>query len=234
MKRVALTFAGTSALAVAGFVAATVGLAGGSKSDPRAGPSSDAVLDAATSAVRTPAVADPRGGPPWVIREYQTTDGRHCAKPGRQLGAEVGSLRARSDGRGYDAVGTSIGEGGDCVDVDAIPEGAPLAWHIASDQHDPSTGQRRPVSYIWGLARPEVNRINIQTRSGSTTAAVTAGHAFIAVLGGDVAADEVTLEAVLGDDSSRTITVPRPSDTVRDLILHPPSGDEIAREDPRR
>lgn len=203
-----------SATAIAGF--------GGG--DQRSAPSGEAPLDRGSAAIRVPDAADPRGGPPWAVKEFRTQDGRFCAKPGRRVGGEVGSL-AR-DGH---VVGAGIDEGGVCNDVEALAPREPIGWHVSSQIQDPRTGRTDPVSFTWGFARPEVERVTVETRQGTRTVPVSAGHTFIAVTPGRAAPYGVTLIAHLADGSERRVAVPPPSEDIRRQMLDPPQGPELHR-----
>jgi hypothetical protein len=186
------------------------------------GPSEAAAINRASASIGTPDAADPRGGPPWAMMEYSTADGRNCGKPGRRIGHLVGSLS-----RTGELVGTDIDEGGVCIDVEAIPESEPLSWQISSLLEDPLSGEPDPVTFIWGLARPEVRKVLITTQFGKRIAPVGPGHTFIAVVRGQAAPYGVTLTAVLADQSSTDVVVPPPPDGIRQNMLHPPQGREL-------
>lgn len=163
--------------------------------------------------------ADPRGGPPWAMLEYSTADGRRCGKPGRRVGGRVGVLR--QDGS---LGGTEPAEGGVCVDVASLPSAAPLVWHVSALLEDPLSGRRDPVSFVWGLARPEVRSVRVSTRVGERLAPVGPGGTYIAVLPGQVAPYGATLTAMLDDGTTREVTVPPPDPVIRQEMLNPPQG----------
>jgi hypothetical protein len=86
------------------------------------------------------------------------------------------------------------------------------------------------VSFVWGVARPEVGRVRIATRNGTRTVPVTPGHGFIAVFPGDeVAAYRVTLTARRDDGGEREMVIPPPPRSIRDRILHPPERERPSR-----
>ncbi len=211
------------AIVASGLVAAgAVGVAQDKlRKDARPAPPSAVAIDTATATTRTPSVADPRGGPAWSTVEFRTRDGRWCAKPGRLIAGQIGNLGARGQ-----ITGSSLREGGDCVDVDALSTEQPIAWHV-SEEYDNGTTTRNPVSYVWGLARPDVERVIIDTNAGPQTATVSAGHAFIAVFAGRISLDAVTMRAIDQDATSKTITLPAPGPNTRDLLRNPPTADEL-------
>jgi len=216
---------------VSGFVSATAfGVGGWSRQETpnssRSGASDFAALDRGSAAIRTPDQTDPRGGPPWAVHESKTQDGRVCAKPGRRIGAQVGS-----PGRDGSLAGTDIGTGGVCTDIAAIPAERPVAVHVSGDDFDSRTGRRDPATFVWGLAREEVTRIKLTTAAGTRSVPVTAGGAFIAVFPGlEAAATQITVEATLDDQDARSFALPAPSASIRQRILNPPSTEQIERE----
>lgn len=219
---------GVLVLAVVGSGAAgvaAVGLADDPRPDARAVPSDSVPLAEGTAAVRSPSQPDPRGGPPWSTVEFRTEDGRWCAKPGRLVDGSVGNV----DYKGR-LVGASLKEGGDCVDVARLTTDAPVAWHVSVEEHNPRTGAREPVSFVWGLARPGVAQVRVVSGALVRFASVSSGRAFIAVLPGRITENVVTLDAILqGGEAKRIVTLQRPSGTGnhRDLVTHPPTPEEL-------
>lgn len=208
-------------LALAAVAAGAVGVAVGQQAvaPPPSAVSDQLAIREETAKVNAADAADPRGGPPWAMLEYRTADGRRCGKPGRRVGGQVGILR-----RDGSLGGTDPSEGGVCVDVSAIPREAPLVWHVSALLEDPQTGRRDPVSFVWGLARPEVEAVRVSTRLGERRAAVGPGGTWIAVLPGQVAPDGATLTALLADGSTREVTIPPPDPAIRRQMLDPPQG----------
>ena len=217
--------------AVSGTAAVTtVGLAGGEPPmNARPAPPADLTLQEDTAAIRTPSQADPRGGPHWSTIEFRSADGRWCAKPGRIVGGQVGSLNARGG-----VIGTSLKQGGDCVDVDQLSPEEPFAWHVSEEYDDPQTGARSPVSYVWGLARPEVSSVEVSTSAGTRTVPVSAGRAFIAVFPGRILLEAVKITAVNRNGGAKSVTLPAPSgkSNMRDLYKDPPTPEELKAAEP--
>jgi len=228
-RRVGVGMVVAAALSVGGIaVAATQVIEIGK--DAAATPPSAVKLQESTAATRTPEQPDPRGGPPWTTVEFRTNDGRWCAKPGRLVGDRVGSLDANGG-----VIGTSLKEGGDCVDVTKLSADAPLAWHLSSEAGDPRTGSREPISYVWGLARPGITSVNVSTASLARTVNVSTGRAFIAVLPGNLMTESVTIRALGPNGATTVVMLPSATNTAntRDLFKDPPTPAELAAADGR-
>lgn len=198
---------------------AAVGQEGAAPPPPSAA-ADELAIQEETVRVGTADATDPRGGPPWAMLEYSAADGRRCGKPGRRVGGRVGVLR-----RNGSLGGTEPSEGGVCVDVSSLSDAAPLVWHVSALLEDPTSGRRDPVSFVWGLARPEVESVRVSTQVGERVARVGPGGTYIAVLPGQVAPYGATLTAMLDDGSTREVTVPPPDPAIRQEMLNPPQGE---------
>lgn len=216
------TYALIIGVAIATLAAATaVGGISGAQSDPRPGPSDEAGLDRASAALLASDARDPRGGPAWAVKEYRTTDGRVCAKPGRRVGSHVGSLQ-----RDGTLAGSDIREGGDCVDVDQLSDAEPISWHISTEVHDPRTGAKAPVTFIWGLARPDVKQVTIAANGGERTSAFGSNRGFITVFDGAAMGDSVKFTLHMADGTSRTYTTPELGPSQRETLRRQLAGIE--------
>ncbi len=158
-----------------------------------------------TARIGTRDAADPRGGPPWALKEFLAVDGRVCARPGRRQADKVGGLTDKGQVREGNLTIGAI-----CLDRAALDAEVPVDWHISTDHLNPLTGQRDPVTYVWGFVAAGYETVRIKTRTAETAAEVTDRGGFIAVVPGDGVADpsSIQLAAVSPEGKSVNVSVP--------------------------
>lgn len=205
MKRHWTLLACSSAI-TAGLVGVSAATQADRSFDPRTGPSEEARLQPQPAKVAADLARDPRGGPPWAVQEYATTDARVCAKPGRYVEGRVGLLNDRGQ-----LVGDNLESGGDCLDPEQLKDG--ISYHISTQWQDPRTQLSSPVTFIWGHARADVARVDIESETATESVAVR-GSTYLAVVPG-VISEAVTLRARLEDGGTETVVTPAVPEAIR-------------------
>lgn len=201
------------------------------KKDQRSGPSDAAQIDRSSIKLSSESIADPRGGLPWAVAEYRTTDGRVCAKPGRIKDGRVGGADPDRSGQ---LKGTDVQVGGDCLDATALD--GPVSYHISREIYDDSERRTKPkkdpLTFIWGTVRPDVVSLKVSTPLGKRQVKVD-GSSYIALFRGTIV-DPVVFEATLKDGTQESLTTRELPSDVKEYMLNPPEGPELERDIERR
>lgn len=138
-------------------------------------------------------VPDPRGGPPWAVRTYQSVTGRRCAAVGRTSG---GTAFGPSDAKGR-VQDTPASFSGSCAEPGTEPAQVILA------QYGNVSGT--PRSVLYGFAEPAVATIAASGPGGGRAAvALDRQRTFLVVREGLSVPDSWLLTVTLNDGSTRS------------------------------
>lgn len=173
---------------LAGVASASV-LGAGSAAEAPAGDDDAAVPDSARLGEPVP---DPRGGPPWAVRVYESVSGRRCAGVGR---TRAGKAFGPSDAEGR-VQDTPASFSGSCTEPGTAPAQVILAQYGDVDG--------APRSVLYGVAEPAVATIAATGPGGPTAVALDRRRTFIVVREGLSVPDSWLLTATLDDGSTRS------------------------------
>jgi len=173
---------------LAGVASASVLSAGQAAEAP--GAADDAAV--AGSARLGATVPDPRGGPRWAVRTYQSVSGRRCASVGRTNG---GTAFGPSDDKGR-VQDSPASFSGSCAQPGTEPAQVILA------QYGNVAGT--PRSVLYGFAEPAVATITATGPGGPAAVALDQRRTFLVVREGLSVPDSWLLTATLNDGSIRS------------------------------
>jgi len=140
-------------------------------------------------------VADPVGGPPWVVRITPTPAGKRCVSVGRTDGSAFGPVNAAGD-----IVDTGPSFSGSCAEPGAEPAQVAVARypHLA-------TGGARTV--VFGFAEGDVTSVTV-TRSGTFEVIAPDNYrTFLLVQEGMSGDDRWTVTITLTDGTEHSYTL---------------------------
>jgi hypothetical protein len=212
----------------AGFWATLAGGQDAPPSEPRGGDNRSSVPSEHTrvpgSQTAESETSDLYGGLPWALAVHKTTDGNLCVAPGRLRDGQV-VLPAR----GAPDITTSTAEAGFCNQVERLPDSAPLSFQVSFQFYDPSSGERRTTAFVWGVAKPGVNAVTVETQGNSTRIPIRR-NSFLAVLSASELLDGARLVAERRDGQTAVVRYPPLPPEIRRMVVDPPSGAEIAAQ----
>jgi hypothetical protein len=185
-RKVAIVMALLLAI-VAGVASASLVTAGTAAEQPSSGryelPSGD---------VRTgDPVPDTHGGPPWAVRIFDGDTSLRCIVAGRTDGEAFGPVDARGEIADRGAVAS-----GSCLD----PAAEPVQAAVMRFAETAGTG---PRSVLFGVAAPDVTRVEVVAPGVSGPVTLDSARTFIVVSDGLTVRGGSTVAVTLSDGSTR-------------------------------
>jgi hypothetical protein len=138
-------------------------------------------------------VSDPRGGLDWGVRSYVSTSGNSCVEPGRMSGGHFGQLV----GAGQAFRASPAQDGGTCGSLLAEPI-------LLAINHYPRVEDQQPRTVLFGLAGPDVTRIDVGGPGGLRRVGTAPTGAFLLPFAGAVAATDLPVFVTLADGGRLT------------------------------
>ncbi len=137
-------------------------------------------------------VPDPQAGPPWAVRIFDGDTSERCIVAGRTDGTAFGPVDAAGEIHDRGAVAS-----GSCGDPEDEP--AQVAVMRFAD-----TGGTGPRSVLFGVAAPNVTRVEVVAPGVSGPVTLDSRRTFLVVSDGLTANDASSVEVVLSDGTTRS------------------------------